>query len=159
MWADDTYRLGQRLTLNLGLRFDHSRASFDAYPILDREGNETGQSTTPVGDLFTWNTFSPRVGVNWRVTADGRDITDVPLSLDAGKFGMNQDAGKYGALVDDGKFGMNTDEVVIVPETPDIYDFYRLADILVCTSFEESFPRVLLEAMVFGTRIVSTFSA
>ena len=27
---------------------------------------------------------------------------------------------------------------------------------LVCTSFEESFPRVLLEAMVFGDRIVST---
>ena len=48
-------------------------------------------------------------------------------------------------------------EVVrIFPETPDIYDFYRLADILVCTSFEESFPRVLLEAMVFGPRIVST---
>ncbi|HVU16332.1 MAG TPA: glycosyltransferase [Candidatus Didemnitutus sp.] len=47
-------------------------------------------------------------------------------------------------------------EVRIFPETPDIYDFYRLADILVCTSFEESFPRVLLEAMVFRTRIVST---
>jgi glycosyltransferase involved in cell wall biosynthesis/GT2 family glycosyltransferase len=41
-------------------------------------------------------------------------------------------------------------------ETPDIYDFYRLADILVCTSFEESFPRVLLEAMAFRLPIVST---
>lgn len=51
---------------------------------------------------------------------------------------------------------MGLQEVKIFPETPDIYDFYRLADILVCTSFEESFPRVLLEAMVFGTRIVST---
>jgi GT2 family glycosyltransferase len=51
---------------------------------------------------------------------------------------------------------MGLQEVRIFPETPDIYDFYRLADILVCTSFEESFPRVILEAMVFGTRIVST---
>ncbi len=51
---------------------------------------------------------------------------------------------------------MNLHEVRIFKETPEIYDFYRLADILVCTSFEESFPRVLLEAMVFGTRIVST---
>ena len=51
---------------------------------------------------------------------------------------------------------MGLQEVKIFPETPDIYDFYRLADILVCTSFEESFPRVLLEAMVFGPRIVST---
>ena len=51
---------------------------------------------------------------------------------------------------------MGLEEVVIFPETGDIYDFYHLADLLVCTSFEESFPRVLLEAMVFGTRIVST---
>jgi len=51
---------------------------------------------------------------------------------------------------------MGLHEVKIFNETPDIYDFYQLADILVCSSFEESFPRVLLEAMVFGTRIVST---
>ena len=46
--------------------------------------------------------------------------------------------------------------VRIIDETPDIYDFYRLADVLVCTSFEESFPRVLLEAMAFRVPIVST---
>ncbi len=46
--------------------------------------------------------------------------------------------------------------VRIINETPDIYDFYRLADVLVCTSFEESFPRVLLEAMAFRVPIVST---
>ncbi|MDB6115990.1 MAG: hyaD 1 [Lacunisphaera sp.] len=51
---------------------------------------------------------------------------------------------------------MGLHDVKVFPETADIYDFYRLADILVCTSFEESFPRVLLEAMAFGTRIVST---
>jgi GT2 family glycosyltransferase len=51
---------------------------------------------------------------------------------------------------------MGLHDVKIFPETGDIYDFYQLADILVCTSFEESFPRVLLEAMVFGPRIVST---
>ena len=51
---------------------------------------------------------------------------------------------------------MGLHEVKIFNETPEIYDFYQLADILVCSSFEESFPRVLLEAMVFGTRIVST---
>ncbi|MBX3749986.1 MAG: glycosyltransferase [Opitutaceae bacterium] len=51
---------------------------------------------------------------------------------------------------------MGLEEVRIFPETPDIYDFYHLSDLLVCTSFEESFPRVILEAMVFGNRIVST---
>lgn len=48
------------------------------------------------------------------------------------------------------------DEVVFVDETGEIYDFYRLADIFVCTSFEESFPRVLLEAAAFRLPIVST---
>ena len=43
-----------------------------------------------------------------------------------------------------------------VPETGDIFDFYQLADVFVCTSFEESFPRVLLESAVFRRLIVST---
>lgn len=44
----------------------------------------------------------------------------------------------------------------LVPETFDVYDWYRLADVFVCTSFEESFPRVLLEAATFRLPIVST---
>jgi O-antigen biosynthesis protein len=51
---------------------------------------------------------------------------------------------------------MSLHDVKIFDETSEIYDFYQMADILVCSSFEESFPRVLLEAMVFGARIVST---
>ncbi len=46
--------------------------------------------------------------------------------------------------------------VTFVPETGDIFDFYRMADIFVCTSFEESFPRVLLESAAFGLPIVTT---
>ncbi|MEH2004909.1 glycosyltransferase [Nostoc sp.] len=41
-------------------------------------------------------------------------------------------------------------------ETIDVYDFYALSDIFVCASFEESFPRVLLEAMAFELKIIST---
>jgi glycosyltransferase involved in cell wall biosynthesis len=44
----------------------------------------------------------------------------------------------------------------LFPETLDIYDWYRLADIFVCTSFEESFPRVLLESASFKIPIIST---
>ena len=44
----------------------------------------------------------------------------------------------------------------IIPETRDAYDFFRLADLFVCSSFEESFPRVVLEAMAFRVPIVST---
>jgi len=46
--------------------------------------------------------------------------------------------------------------VRFVPETWENFAWLRLADILVCTSFEESSPRVLLEAAAFGLPIVST---
>ena len=48
------------------------------------------------------------------------------------------------------------DNVLFLPETGEIHDFYRLADIFVCTSFEESFPRVLLESAAHRLPIVST---
>ncbi len=48
------------------------------------------------------------------------------------------------------------DNVLFLPETGEIHDFYRLADIFVCTSFEESFPRVLLESAAFRLPVVST---
>jgi glycosyltransferase involved in cell wall biosynthesis len=48
------------------------------------------------------------------------------------------------------------DLVDFVPETPDIHDFYRLADLFVCTSFEESFPRVILESAGYRLPIVTT---
>lgn len=46
--------------------------------------------------------------------------------------------------------------VDFIDETPAPCDFYRLSDIFVCSSFEESFPRVLMEAAAFGLPIVST---
>ncbi len=51
---------------------------------------------------------------------------------------------------------LKLDYVKIYPETRDVFDFFRLTDIFVCTSFEESFPRVILEAMAFELKIVST---
>jgi glycosyltransferase involved in cell wall biosynthesis len=44
----------------------------------------------------------------------------------------------------------------VVPETPEVYGYYGAADLAVCTSYEESFPRVILEAMGFALPIVST---
>lgn len=48
------------------------------------------------------------------------------------------------------------DRVEIVPENRDIAKYYQAADIFVCTSRVESFPRVILEAMAYGLPIVTT---
>ena len=44
----------------------------------------------------------------------------------------------------------------LIYETQDVYEWYRVSDMFCWTSFEESFPRVLLEAASFKMPIVST---
>ena len=70
---DDSVRLGDRVTLNLGVRTDHSNAFSPEQQELDGNVKPTGK-TFPRADFFTWNTISPRLGVNWKVTGDGKTI-------------------------------------------------------------------------------------
>ncbi len=44
----------------------------------------------------------------------------------------------------------------VVAETPVPHTYYGAAELFVCSSYEESFPRVVLEAMAFNLPIVST---
>ena len=74
IFVDDTYRIGSRLSLNLGVRFDHARASFDSFPALDREGNPTGAVSQGIDNVFTWNSPAPRLGFNYKLTADGKTV-------------------------------------------------------------------------------------
>jgi glycosyltransferase involved in cell wall biosynthesis len=46
--------------------------------------------------------------------------------------------------------------LTLVPETREVFAHFVAADMFVCTSYEESFPRVVMEAMAFRTPIVST---
>ena len=46
--------------------------------------------------------------------------------------------------------------VTFVPETREVSDFFVAADLFVCSSYEESFPRVVMEAMAFRTPMVTT---
>jgi hypothetical protein len=73
VYADDTYRLST-VTLNLGLRYDHSKAMYPSFPILDKFGNANGQSSPGNDDVYHWNVVSPRVGVNWNVNGSGKTV-------------------------------------------------------------------------------------
>ncbi|MDP2136881.1 MAG: glycosyltransferase, partial [Candidatus Didemnitutus sp.] len=51
---------------------------------------------------------------------------------------------------------LGVSDILLVPETRDVFDFFVAADLFVCSSYEESFPRVVMEAMAFRTPVVST---
>jgi hypothetical protein len=72
-FIDDSIRLGDRTTLNLGVRFDHSKAFAPSQEELDDNANPTGK-TFPRADFFTWKSVSPRVGVNFKITGDGKTV-------------------------------------------------------------------------------------
>jgi hypothetical protein len=81
-YVDDTYRIGERTTLNLGLRYDYSRSSIASYPVLDAQGNETSQRSKELTNVFTWNSVSPRFGLIYRLDKAGKSV----LKLHAGRY-------------------------------------------------------------------------
>ena len=61
-FISDAITVGNRLTINAGVRFDHSRAISQDLPLLDEEGRETNDTVQGRGTLYTWNAWSPRSG-------------------------------------------------------------------------------------------------
>jgi hypothetical protein len=72
-FVDDSIRLGNRATLNVGVRADYSKAFAPAQDELDDNAKPTGK-TFPRADFFTWTSVSPRVGLNVKLTGDGKTI-------------------------------------------------------------------------------------
>jgi hypothetical protein len=92
VFASDALTIGERLTISVGLRFDHSRAISQDIPAVDAAGNDTDQEVPGLGTLYTWNLFSPRLGVVTKLTADGRTI----LRASYGRFNQGVLTGELG---------------------------------------------------------------
>jgi len=73
-FANDTWRLGNRMTLNLGLRFDkyvgflpeqeHPASRFNPAPI----------TFSAVDEVINWNLLSPRVGITFDLAGNGKTV-------------------------------------------------------------------------------------
>ncbi|MCJ7579413.1 MAG: TonB-dependent receptor [Candidatus Aminicenantes bacterium] len=78
----DSITIGERLTLNLGLRFDTSKGSFpeqikaasaDPYGLLATLGESPfSDYKLPAMDVFTWTHLSPRLGFAYDLFGDGK---------------------------------------------------------------------------------------
>jgi len=69
-YIDDTYRLGDRTTINAGVRYDYSKGYWMPLPMLDALGSPTGQLSAGNGNVYDFSQVSPRVGVNFKLFRD-----------------------------------------------------------------------------------------
>ena len=73
-FVSDAVTVRDRLTISAGMRFDHSRAISQDLPAIDLDGNETDEVVRGLGTLYTWNLWSPRLGVTAKLSANGRTM-------------------------------------------------------------------------------------
>jgi len=89
VFFDDAWTITKRLTLNLGLRFDHQDGDVLAVDKLGLDMKPTGEKTPAFNNLIVWNTWSPRLGLVYQLTSDMKTI----LRANYGYYydGMTQD--------------------------------------------------------------------
>jgi Carboxypeptidase regulatory-like domain/TonB dependent receptor-like, beta-barrel len=73
-FASDSLTVRDRITINAGLRFDHSRAISQDVHSSDAAGRETDEIVAGLGTLYTWNVWSPRLGLTAKISATGRTM-------------------------------------------------------------------------------------
>ena len=87
LWVEDEINKG-RVTITPGLRFDRMSAFSQDADVVDPTVHlgsgglcrcvqgfpKTGETIPGLGQLFTWNKVAPRVGINYKLTEDGKTI-------------------------------------------------------------------------------------
>lgn len=62
----------------------------------------------------------------------------------------------FDEMLADALGALGRDNLVVHAETTDYLDYYQAADVFACSSYEESTPRVVLEAMAMGASILAS---
>ena len=79
IFAEDVINVGNRLTVQAGIRFDRIRgisqdvADLAVTDIVALEFDEQGQ-VAGRGELFEWTNWGPRIGFNYKLDDDGRTV-------------------------------------------------------------------------------------
>jgi hypothetical protein len=73
-YANDSWRVSNRLTLNLGLRFDRYRVFLPDQTHPAGRFNPTLQTFQAIDNLIDWNVLAPRIGVTRDLGGDGKTI-------------------------------------------------------------------------------------
>jgi hypothetical protein len=73
-WFESELTFKRQLTIKVGARYDHLVGISSDAAEVDSSFQETGKTIGGLGRLLTWNTVSPRVGLNLKLTEDGNTV-------------------------------------------------------------------------------------
>jgi hypothetical protein len=73
-YANDSWRVDDRLTVNLGVRLDRYRVFLPEQSHPPGRFNSTLQTFPAVDNLIDWNVLAPRIGLTYAIAGDGRTI-------------------------------------------------------------------------------------
>jgi len=79
-FISDSWKIGKRLTVDVGVRYDHQKGRIPDFPKLDVDGNPTGE-TIPGADMIDWKNWAPRIGFAWQPRGDGRTVVRGAIGL------------------------------------------------------------------------------
>jgi outer membrane receptor protein involved in Fe transport len=88
-FVDDSWRVTDRLTLNLGVRYDRHNGRIPSYERLDENGHGTGEMLPGLDNVIDWSLISPRLGFAWVATGDQKTVV-------RGSFGVYHDGSVSG---------------------------------------------------------------
>jgi hypothetical protein len=72
-FVTDSWRISDKLTLNLGVRYDRHEGRIPDFPRLDMDSNPTGE-IIPGQDMIDSTNVDPRLGFAWQPTDSGRTV-------------------------------------------------------------------------------------
>jgi len=72
-FLDDSWSIGDRLTINLGFRYDDIRGDITEENVWEN-WEPTNDVYPAIPNLVVWKNFSPRLGLVYQLTADGKTI-------------------------------------------------------------------------------------
>jgi outer membrane receptor protein involved in Fe transport len=87
-YANDTWRVTPRLTLNIGARFDRYRAFLPAQEHAAGRYNPTPIAFAAKDNVVDFNLFAPRLGVTYDLTGNGKTV----VKINYGKYWFNPGA-------------------------------------------------------------------
>lgn len=73
LFASDTWKISNNLSLDIGVRYDDQKGWIPDYPLLDASGQPTDQMI-PGADMIRWKNWAPRFGFAWQPKGDGKTV-------------------------------------------------------------------------------------